>query len=533
MNAKKILLWTIPLLIIPSLLCTILLQRFFDNRKQAGWIAEHLQGRAVNDLLFDAQHRAWAATNWGVSVFDGDDWTTYTAESDGLPSDQAYQIVLDHQGRIWTTTDRGIGVFDGTGWTSYASANSSLPAGQGIAQITLDRQDRTWVYYPRSRMTGVSLFDGQTTWITYTTDNSGLVSNWVSTVAFDAQNRAWIGTKEGLSLFDGETWTTYTTENSGLLHNHIFTIAFDRQNRAWIGAEGELNVFDGQTASEEAASLEAWLSYPIDRSPVTGNQYGGPYVIAFDEQNRAWVGVHDGANVLDGTSGELLLRDGKYTVKDVILTQEQVWLIPSRSRGIRVFAGETWSNYTSANSALPTSAINAHSVDREGHLWLGSRKGITVVNLAETRPLSDGAVAISRFLSWGGHLFLPIIIIGLWLGLWRDALPGVVVGIGVGLFIFLLGIVGSGGGGEIFLVLGCIGTITGIMGGLVASIILQRKKATPTEEAAPAGSLASTVTGILGGGGCAIMGVIIVIVSVVLSCIALFFVMMKFGIGMQ
>ena len=84
MNRRRLLLWTIPLLLVPSLLLTISLQRGLEGRKRAGWLATHLADRQVKDIVFDAQHRAWAATNNGVSVFDGDGWTPYNAESDGL-----------------------------------------------------------------------------------------------------------------------------------------------------------------------------------------------------------------------------------------------------------------------------------------------------------------------------------------------------------------------------------------------------------------------------------------------------------------
>ena len=376
-------------------------------------------------------------------------------------------------------------------------------------EVAVDQQDRIWAYYPgSSHLTGMSVLDGQT-WITYTTDNSDLVNDHIITIAFDDQDRAWIGTKKGLNLFDGKTWATYTTENSGLLHDHITTIAFDQQNKAWIGAQGELSVFDGQ----------AWLSYPIDGGPVSEYLYRAPpYVIAFDEQNQAWIGIPEGVNVLDGASGELILRDTECTVAGVITAQDQVWLVPQVRRPIRVFVEGNWLRYSSDNSALPRSKISAYAVDHEGRIWFGSEKGIAVVAPSEARPISDGAVSILHSFSWGGHALLPIVIAGLWLGLWRDALPGVGVGIGVGLFIFWLGIGRTMG--EVFFVLSCLGTTTGIVGGLLGTVILRRIKASFSKEPAPAVDLASTATGIMGGGGCAIASVVVIVACVLSSCAA-------------
>ncbi len=526
MNPKKILLWTIPLLILPSLLFTGLLQRSFEHHKQAGWLAVHLEDRDVYAILFDAQQRVWAATDKGVSVLDGDggDWTTYNEVNGGLADDRIRQIVLDHRGRIWAAAGQSVNLFDGTRWTTSTPGNAALSATPQNVKIAIDPQDRIWAYYPGSRTAGVSVLDGPT-WITYTADNSGLVSDHITTIAFDGQNRVWIGTWEGLSVFDGETWTTYTTTNSGLLHDHIFTIAFDRQDRAWIGAEGTLTVFDGRT----------WQAYPIDRTPVTGNQYGGPYVIMFDEQNRAWLGIHGGVNVLDSASGDVVLRDSDSSTVQVILFDKEgrAWLGSHRSPVVRVFTGETWFEYTDRNSGVDAKQVRALAVDHEGRVWIGSSQGIRVLDPAVARPLSDRAVAMSRFLAWGGHAFLPLIIVGLWLGLWRDALPGVGAGMGVGLLIFLLGIVVAGKGGEILLTLGCLGTLAGIVGALVGSITIRRMRAARTEGAVPAGDASATVMGILGGGGCAIVGIVAVVACVVLSCLAILWLMMEFGIGMQ
>jgi len=68
----------------------------------------------------------------------------------------------------------------------------------------------------------------------YDTSNSGLPSNWVSSLAIDEQGNLWIGTGGGLAKFDGETWTAYDTSNSGLPDNWIWSLAIDRQGNIWI-----------------------------------------------------------------------------------------------------------------------------------------------------------------------------------------------------------------------------------------------------------------------------------------------------------
>ena len=126
-------------------------------------------------------------------------------------------------------------------WTTYTSKNSRLPGG-AIQVIAFDTQDRAWI----GTSNGLSILDGET-WTTYTPDNLGLAGSSVTAIAFDEQGHAWIGASFGVSVFDGETWTTYTPGNSGLAGSSIKVIAFDEQGRAWIGTPSGVSIFDGET----------------------------------------------------------------------------------------------------------------------------------------------------------------------------------------------------------------------------------------------------------------------------------------------
>ena len=82
-------------------------------------------------------------------------------------------------------------------------------------------------------------------WIVYNTGNSGLPSNYVFCLAFDAPGNLWIGTGQffayggrGLAKFDGESWTVYDTANSGLPSDYVNSLAIGEQGNIWIGTAG-------------------------------------------------------------------------------------------------------------------------------------------------------------------------------------------------------------------------------------------------------------------------------------------------------
>ena len=115
-------------------------------------------------------------------------------------------------------------------------------------------------------------------WDEITDTNPCLADKYVSTVSFDDQGRAWIGTKgDGLVILQGEDCDFYTTANSGLNNDFISRIEFDPQGRVWIGtAGGGVNLLVG----------EKWIEYtPFN----TGLMDYSIRDIAFDTQNQVWI----------------------------------------------------------------------------------------------------------------------------------------------------------------------------------------------------------------------------------------------------
>ncbi|RMF03060.1 MAG: hypothetical protein D6768_06780 [Chloroflexi bacterium] len=494
MNARKILLWAIPLLIIPAVLLTLTLQWFLANQ---GTI--YLRRTHIKDIVFDAQHRAWVATQKnGVSVFDGQQWTTYTTKNSGLAGSIVHKLLIDSKGQIWAATNNGLSVFDGQQWTTYTTKNSGLAHNEIGVGMALDPQDRVWLYYLEYRANGLSVFNGQS-WATYTTENSGLAHNQVFDIAFDHQNRAWIATKKGLNVFDGETWLTYTPDNSGLADNWVKKIAIDDRNRAWIATTKGINVFDGKS----------WKTY----TNQAGNRFWGTNVIAFDNQNKVWVGMEQGLNILDAGSGEFYLYNPKEEVGNIIFDSlGQVWLVPPRNYAcvnpIRVLSKETWQDY--ADPTLPDRCITVMAPDDAGNLWIGTYEGIKIINPAQVPPSASTGViaALLTFLEHGGHCILPVIIIGLWLALLLDALTGVGVGIASGIILYVCSSAVFFDWRSPVLNPGFWAMITGIAGGLVGRKLRRRTDDSAALPDQPAGRKKSReITGgvvgaLIGAAGC-------------------------------
>ena len=153
----------------------------------------------------------------------------------------------------------GLRKFDGSNWTTYTKANSGL-LGNYVHSIAVDKNNNIWLRYEDivqgswGNPPGLHKFNGSN-WTNYTETNSGLLSGDVYRIAIDSNNNVWLGyanNADGLTKFNGSNWTTYTTSNSGLLYNDVRSITVDKNNNIWIGTTygglyNGVNKFDGTT----------------------------------------------------------------------------------------------------------------------------------------------------------------------------------------------------------------------------------------------------------------------------------------------
>jgi ligand-binding sensor domain-containing protein len=134
-------------------------------------------------------------------------------------------------------------------WTTYTSEDSGL-LNDYVNALAIDEAGRVWV----GTDGGLSVLTPDGSWTTYTSRNSGLVAYSIEALAIDAVGRVWAGTNGGLSVLapDG-SWTTYALEDSGLANNSINALAIDAAGRVWAGAGFTFGGSDGLSRFDERA----------------------------------------------------------------------------------------------------------------------------------------------------------------------------------------------------------------------------------------------------------------------------------------
>jgi ligand-binding sensor domain-containing protein/signal transduction histidine kinase len=167
--------------------------------------------------------------------------------------------------------------------------------------------------------------------------NQGLDSENITALHQDRAGFLWVGTREGLLLYDGYTFTRFEHDASdphSISDNSIRTIYEDRGGSLWIGTNtGGLDLVDRATWR--------FTSFRADASDPRSLSHDSVYAILEDRSGALWVGTQAGLNRFDRTTKNF----------------EHILLDPARGAGF--------------NGNYVTSLLE----DRDGALWIGSFGG--------------------------------------------------------------------------------------------------------------------------------------------------------------
>ena len=280
----------------------------------------------------DQRRGVWVATNYGISRFDGQDWTLYreTPEPGAARLDNViYNLAPDSAGTLWFTCLRGVGALHPDGskerWEWQASG---FPRNQ-INQV-LRAGDTTYV--TMHNLQGLfALRDGK--WNRIPVEAGG---NAVINAIVRADDGVfWLGTSNGLLRWDQPAgkWEHFTTANSGLPDNYVRRLAIGRDGALWVATA---------TRSEKPAGGVArfhrgvWTVYNPANSRLP--------------ERRVWSVFAD--------------------------SRSRVWAATSRGVACLLPGGE-WRVYDMLNSGLADDLVTGVSEDGDGNMWFSTAYGVS------------------------------------------------------------------------------------------------------------------------------------------------------------
>ncbi|WP_233559731.1 two-component regulator propeller domain-containing protein [Taibaiella sp. KBW10] len=190
----------------------------------------------------------------------------------------------------------------------------------------------------------------------YNTEN-GLVQSQALTIAQDPQNRLWIGTFGGASVFDGSEFKTYT-RSDGLIGNTITAIGFAQNGISWIGTTEGLCSFDGLHFKQYKLTTQTENNFITD--------------VKIDNRNRVWVLSGNKLYLYNGTGFDLIPTEGVITT--LCLDDQRYVYVCYLQKGIYKYINDQW---VSQLSTIPEGfALAAYFAKHDKTLYVLTTKGL-------------------------------------------------------------------------------------------------------------------------------------------------------------
>lgn len=196
-----------------------------------------LCNNVIVGLCVDSEQKLWIGTYYGgLDCFDGKTFTHYKYDPlkpGSIADNRVYSIYEDSNkdlwvGMLWGSLNR----FDRKTKTFVhykgKSSTDSIPA-KDVTTIAEDKEKNLWLGTPD----GIFVFDKRTKKFTHLI-HPNLVQYNIIYLMNDSEDRMWIATRDGLMMYNKKTksFFTYTTAN-GLPDNNIMGIIEDNQHNIW------------------------------------------------------------------------------------------------------------------------------------------------------------------------------------------------------------------------------------------------------------------------------------------------------------
>ena len=294
-------------------------------------------------------------------------------KTEGLPNNTVNHIIKDKLGFLWIATNDGLCRYDGPNQMEIFRAETTLPSNHlyasNIRTLYADSKDNLWI---GTRLGGLTRYHQPTnTWRTFRHNkgNNQTISNdEILTIMEDSQHRLWIGTENGLNLFDydTETFSNFLVDNKNrysLKTKAVLTITEDAKGWIWVGTwAGGLHLL---LVDEQGAITDGkFRNIQPSKDKATHNVWK----VYQDQQQRYWIGTHGGGLFLMHLPEDISNQLGK-----------QTW----QPKFHRYVEDEQTKN------SLSSDAVQDILQDSKGQLWIATGHGLSIIDKAN---LPDTAI---------------------------------------------------------------------------------------------------------------------------------------------
>lgn len=403
-------------------------KRFYHDNKNP----KSLNTNKITALFVDSENTLWIGTSMGLHKYnhEKEEFVNYYAEmkiQNQRPDKEISAIIDDQQGNLWMGTWwGGLKKFNKKEekFTDFYADSSDVNSirNNNVASLFLDDQNILWV---GNYVGGIRKFNIQTgKFIPFTDrekkadvmgicrDKAGRVwysrkgvgiihpkSNTFQFFDFDKYNLSginsgscfpvlcdktgivWIGSDQGISLYDvNRERFSSTLRAINNDHSKIEGLYFDEeQNTLWLGtSENGLFKYDLKTKKVK--------HFKTDKTP--NDRFFQIQALYVNKNNQLWIGTSNGIGILDLKTEKFvktfLNNPAMPTLANHVYGNgEFMWLANDNVDNVRIFDVLHENEYTFSRAGsvvLPSQRISKIMNDNDSNLWIGTHEGLAKYN---------------------------------------------------------------------------------------------------------------------------------------------------------
>ncbi|MBQ3422647.1 MAG: hypothetical protein IJH34_13540 [Romboutsia sp.] len=332
-------------------------------------IDEGLSNEYVTSIFQDSKGYMWIGTIDGLNRYDGERITVYNCSIDSdnsLSSTYINDIEEDSRGNIWVATDSGLDIIDRStntiiNFNDLERKNKDKIKNLKITSLLKDNtEDTMWVGTENGLMKIDIKNDKMDTLYHDENNKNSLTNSYITSLEYGLNdNNICVGTTYGINIVNKKSLEVSHFE-SILFENSFFVYNLELDNlnnNMWISTKRGIFVYN-QKENED------YDLFMIDNEGIKeyNKKDNKMYNLNLEEEKNAKV-----------YNNEFVLSD----------SQNNIWL--SSSKGIKKYSIEqkkfiNYSKNSNIHQSLTSNSITCFYEDFNGTIWIGTDKGVNIVN---------------------------------------------------------------------------------------------------------------------------------------------------------
>ncbi len=241
--------------------------------------------KPISAMVCDLKGRIWVGGQTGFYRYDAKIKKLHPVsgfKNNNESTKRIYELCYDSEmNLIWIASDRGLikfGVETGQ-YQLYDLLLSNSPLANIISTCLVVKKEVIWI---GTRESGLIKFNRVTEKITHFTAQNGLSDNLIYSILEDAKGRLWLGTANGLSVFDPATEKFINFyEKDGIAHNEFNTGSIYRSanGELYMGGINGITLFDPEKVLADKKNPRLRLSKIVRHDGASNREMETTYAI--------------------------------------------------------------------------------------------------------------------------------------------------------------------------------------------------------------------------------------------------------------